>query len=200
MIKNVIFDCSETLLSFEAVDYLASLVGSREEAERIHFTMFTSPAWHLYDNGQLPEEELESALLPLLPEKDRAIAARYLKEWINTYGIIEGAPEVVEDVRKAGYKTYLLSDFPPCFNVLWEKYEFLHHFDGRIVSCEIGYSKKDGVIFDILLQTFGLDPAECIFIDDIPRNIRIGEEHGISGILFTGVEPLREELARRGIL
>jgi len=76
MIKNIIFDCSETLLRFEAIDYLASLVGDRDRAVRIHYTMFKSPAWHLYDNGKLPEDEVEGALLPLLPQEDRAVAAR----------------------------------------------------------------------------------------------------------------------------
>jgi len=200
MIKNIIFDCSETLLSFHAIDHLATLTGDRDRAVRIHFTMFQSPAWHLYDNGRLPEDQLEPSLLPLLPEEDRGIASRYLKEWIDTYGVIDGAPQLLEDVRAAGYRTYLLSDFPPCFSVLWDKYEFLHHFDGRVVSCEVGYSKKDGVIYDILLEKFALDPAECIFIDDIPRNIQIGEEHGIPGILFTDMPSLRRELERLGVL
>lgn len=200
MIRNIIFDCSETLLSFHAIDHLASLVGDREKAVKIHFTLFRSDPWHRYDNGQLPEEELEDALLPLLPEEERAIGRRYLKEWIDTYGVIEGAPQLLEDIRKAGYRTYLLSDFPPAFRVIWEKFDFLHQMDGRVVSSEVGYSKKDGKIYDILLEKYGLDPAECIFIDDVPRNVEIGKEHGIDGIVFTGVENLRRELQKLGIL
>ena len=200
MIRNIIFDCSETLLSFQAIDYLASLTGDRERAVRIHFTLFRSPAWHRYDNGQLPEEEMESALLPLLPEEDRAVGGRYLKEWIHTYGIIEGAPQLLEEIRSAGYRTYLLSDFPPCFRVIWEKFSFLHQMDGRVVSSEVGYSKKDGKIYDILLEKYDLKPEECIFIDDVPRNVEIGREHGIDGIVFTGMAALRKELQTRGIL
>jgi len=200
MIKNIIFDCSETLLRFEAIDYLASLVGDRDRAVRIHYTMFKSPAWHLYDNGKLPEDEVEGALLPLLPQEDRAVAARYLQEWITTYSVLDGIPELLDDVRSAGYGMYILSDFPPSFRRLWEKFEFLDDFDGCVVSFEVGCSKKDGTIYDILLEKYGLDPAECIFIDDVPLNVEIGEEHGISGILFTGVENLRRELNERGLL
>lgn len=200
MIKNIIFDCSETLLSFHAIDHLATLMGDREKAVRMHYTLFRSPAWHLYDNGQLPESELEGALMPLLPQEDHAVARRYLKEWIETYGVIEGAPELLEDVRRAGYGVYLLSDFPPCFGILWEKFPFLHNVDGRVVSYEVGYSKKDGVIYDILLEKYGLDGAECLFIDDVPRNVEIGEEHGIPSIVFTGMPQLRQELKARNIL
>ena len=200
MIKNIIFDCSETLLSFHAIDHLASLVGDREKAVKMHYTLFRSEPWHRYDNGKLPENELESSLMPLLPEEDRETGRRYLREWIDTYGVIDGAPQLLEDVRKAGFRTYLLSDFPPCFSVLWDKYEFLHHFDGRVVSCEVGYSKKDGVIYDILLEKYGLNASECLFIDDVPRNVEIGEEHGIPGVVFTGMDELRKELQKRGIL
>lgn len=200
MIQNVIFDCSETLLNFCAIDHLATLTGDRERAIRIHYTMFQSPAWHRYDNGQLPDEELESALLPLLPEADRAIAARYLKEWMQTYSIIDGAPQLLEEIRARGYRTYLLSDFPACFREIWKKFDFLHRMDGRVVSYEVGYSKKDGKIYDILLEKYGLNPAECIFIDDVPRNVEIGREHGIDGIVFTGIDNLRWELQKLGIL
>ena len=201
MIKNIIFDCSETLLRFSAIDHLANLLGGdRAAAEKLHYTMFRSPAWHRYDNGRLPEEELEDALLPLLPESDREIGRRYLQEWVGTYSVIEGAPELLEDVRKAGYRTYLLSDFPPCFSVLWDQFDLLHGFDGRVVSYEVGYSKKDGRIYDILLEKYNLNPAECIFIDDIQKNVDIGEEHGIAGILFTGMDELHRELKARGIL
>ena len=200
MIKNIIFDCSETLLSFHAIDYLASLVGDREKAVKMHYTLFRSEPWHRYDNGKLPENELESSLLPLLPEEDRETGRLYLREWINTYGVIEGAPQLLEDVRKAGLRTYLLSDFPPCFSVLWKKYEFLHHFDGRVVSCEVGYSKKDGVIYDILLEKYGLNGSECLFIDDVPKNVEIGEAQGIPGVVFTDMPSLRRELVSLGVL
>ena len=133
-------------------------------------------------------------------EAHREIGRRYLREWIDTYGVIEGAPQLLEDVRKAGLRTYLLSDFPPCFSVLWDKYEFLHHFDGRVVSCEVGYSKKDGVICDILLEKYGLDGAECLFIDDVPKNVEIGEAHGIPGVVFTDMPSLRRELVSLGVL
>lgn len=201
MIKNIIFDCSETLLRFAAIDHLTMLMnGDRDAAVKMHYTLFRSEPWHRYDNGQLPDEELEDSLLPLLPKEDRPTAARYLREWVHTYSVIDGMPQLVESLRKAGYGLYLLSDFPPCFHVLWEKFDILHGFDGRVVSYEVGCSKKDGVIYDILLEKYGLNPAECIFIDDVPQNVEIGEAHGIAGILFTGADALRSRLKEMGLL
>jgi len=57
--------------------------------------------------------------------------------------VLDGIPELLDDVRSAGYGMYILSDFPPSFRWLWEKFEFLHDFDGCVVSFEVGCSKKD---------------------------------------------------------
>lgn len=201
MIRNIIFDCSETLLRFGAIDHLTALIGGdRAAAEKLHYAIFRSEPWHMYDNGQLPEDELEGAILPLLPEADRPVARRYLHEWLNTYSVIDGMPELLDELRSAGYALYLLSDFPPCFRVLPEKFELLNRFDGRVVSYEVGCSKRDGRIFDILLEKYGLNAAECIFIDDLQPLVNKGEAHGIAGIRFAGVDALRSALKERGIL
>jgi methionine salvage enolase-phosphatase E1 len=44
-------------------------------------------------------------------------------------------------------------------------------------------------------------PADSIvFIDDLPENLPAAEQLGIRTILFTGVEDLRDQLRRLGVL
>ena len=47
---------------------------------------------------------------------------------------------------------------------------------------------------------FGLVPEECLFIDDREKNLVGAKEVGMETILFTGYEPLVQELEQRGIL
>jgi FMN phosphatase YigB (HAD superfamily) len=42
-----------------------------------------------------------------------------------------------------------------------------------------------------------VQPAEAIFIDDIPANIAAARSLGIDGILFTGIAQLRRDLTAR---
>ena len=106
------------------------------------------------------------------------------------------ALDAIRKAQKNGHKVYLCSGR----NKAMLKPLLAYGFDGYVVSYEVGCSKKDGVIYDILLEKYGLNGSECVFIDDVQKNVDIGEEHGIPGILYAGVEPLRAELASRGIL
>jgi HAD superfamily hydrolase (TIGR01509 family) len=74
-------------------------------------------------------------------------------------------------------------------------------FDGLVISGEVGMVKPNADIYRYLLDTYKLDPAECIFIDDRDDNIEAGEKLGIKGYLFDGsAEKLRSYLKAEGII
>ena len=72
-------------------------------------------------------------------------------------------------------------------------------FDGEVVSCEEGTVKPEPRIYEILLERYGLDPAETLFIDDRAANIAAAEGLGIAGYLFDHRNPAAacDELRRR---
>ena len=47
-------------------------------------------------------------------------------------------------------------------------------------------AKPDPAIYRYLFQTYGLNPEECFFIDDLKANIETGKKLGMDGIIFTG--------------
>lgn len=200
MIKNILFDCSDTLLRFHAKEDLATQLQNAERAERIHNAYFQNEAWNGYDNGELTVEELKAVALPLLDEADRPIANRYLDTFTDHYTPIEGMAELLQELKKKGYPLYLVSDFPPCFQTLWERYDFFKLFDGRAVSYEAKGSKKNLRLFKYLLETHKLDPAECLFIDDLDYLVANAEACGINGHRFVGAAELRFYLKEQSIL
>ena len=66
MIKNIVFDCSDTLLRFSAQDELAKVTGDNERAAEIKGKIHQSRSWNLYDKGIISEEELRQGILPFL--------------------------------------------------------------------------------------------------------------------------------------
>lgn len=196
--KHLILDCSETLLDFGGISYLTGLLGDREHARRVHYTLFRSFGWHEYDCGRLRREDLDTQLLPLLDAADREVGAHYLRAWSEQYTVIPGIPELLAQWKEQGYSLYVLSDFPPCFEDLWEKFEIFRLFDGRIVSYEEGLRKSDGGLFERALEKFGLQAEDCFFADDVPANVAAAEQCGIRGHVFTTVEALREAVASLG--
>ena len=57
-------------------------------------------------------------------------------------------------------------------------------FDGEVVSCEEGVVKPEPRIYEILLDRFGLDPAETLFIDDRRSNLEAAAAFGIATFHF----------------
>ena len=192
--KHIIFDCSDTLLHLGGKELLYRLTGSEKRGEDIHTRLFSSPAWREYDCGRMDEKELEGALLPLLKEGDRDIGERYLKEWIHTYTIIDGIPELLDQLVAQGITLYILSDFPPCFEILWNGFDLFRRFSGRVVSYEEGIRKEDPHLFEICLNKYALSAEDCLFVDDLMRNVINARKVGIAGHQFTTVAALRKEL------
>ena len=60
--------------------------------------------------------------------------------------------------------------------------------------------KPDPAIYQRLFERFSLDPAQCLFIDDLPANIQGGRACGMEGIVFDGeVSHLRQSLEQLGV-
>ena len=201
MIRNIVFDCSDTLLRFSALDELAKVVGDAPRAARIKAAIHQSRAWNLYDKGLMSEEGLHEEILPLFDDADRPHAAWYLDNWLKCYSPIPGMFELVAQIKEKGWPLYILSDFPPCFDALKARFpELFSLFTGLAVSCECQATKGDMGLFAHLLEKFALDPAECIFIDDVPRLVENASSLGFCGIVFKEAEELREQLLQIGVL
>jgi putative hydrolase of the HAD superfamily len=61
-------------------------------------------------------------------------------------------------------------------------------FDAVVISAEVGMRKPEPRIFLHAVGLLGLDPQECVFIDDIQANITAAEQLGFTGILHTAAE------------
>ena len=201
MIKNLIFDYSDTLMRFGGLDWLREVAGDEERAMHIHCTMFMLPEWPIYDKGNIDGETVKSKLAAALDEGDRELGLRYFDEWYRHHTMIEGIPELLAELKAKGYGIYLLSDYPECFEYNWGKFaDFFQIFDGRGVSYELHARKRERTAFPLMLDRYGLKAEESYFVDDLGLNIEAARECGITAHQFTSTENLREELNKLGIL
>ena len=201
MIKNLIFDYSDTLMRFGGLDWLREVAGDEERAMHIHRTMFMLPEWPIYDKGDLDGETVKSKLAAALDEGDRELGLRYFDEWYRHHTMIEGIPELLAELKAKGYGIYLLSDYPECFEYNWGKFaDFFQIFDGRGVSYELHSRKRERTAFPLMLERYDLKAEECYFVDDLYLNTDAATECGLCAHLFTNTESLREELNKLGIL
>lgn len=99
--------------------------------------------------------------------------------------------ELLLSLRSQGLKTALLSnswgmDYPR------EGWDDL--FDKTVISGEVGMRKPDREIFDHTAKLLGVQPAACIFVDDLAHNVRGAAATGMTGIHHVDPETTRLEL------
>ena len=195
MIKNIIFDCADTLLRTRYAECLAARTQkSPEQAGRIIRALMGSAIWKEYDNGRMTEEEIADALLPSLSEEDRAAARLFLSEFTDYFFMIDGTPELLAELKERGYRLFLLSDFPAKFTSLRSRFSIFDLFDGVVVSYQYGASKHDRGLFARLLEEYHLTAEECIFFDDVAANVEAAAAFGISGAVYTDVASVRSAI------
>ena len=184
MIKNVIFDCGQVLIRYNETEIAAHYVDTPEEAEFLGRIAMARKYWNRFDEGTLTEADYLEQVKKELPGHLHKAVEKLVWGWIGNCPMIDGMEDIVRDVRKAGKKLYLLSNFNKRLRA--EPYPILSEFDALVISGEINKVKPDRAIYDYLLATYALNPEECIFIDDNSANIAIAESLGITGYLFDG--------------
>jgi 2-haloacid dehalogenase len=117
-------------------------------------------------------------------------------------GPIAESVEIFRQLKDSGkYKTYALTNWQAgLFDIALVRYNFLHWFDGRVVSGEEKTRKPFPEFYQRLLDRYSVNPSEALFIDDSLRNIKAAEAMGINCIHFQNPEQLNIQLRQTGIL
>lgn len=96
------------------------------------------------------------------------------------------------------YETYLLSDTDtPTAKFILTKFE--KYINGAIFSCEVGYRKPDKEIYRKLEKDYDLKLSECVFIDDLKKNIEGAKKLGIQTIHLIEGMNLKDKLNQLGV-
>lgn len=198
-IKNVIFDVGCVLVDFDWKTYLKSFGFSREEEELIAKEVFKSDIWNERDRGLFGEEEYVRQFVERAPQYKKDIR-RVLRDTPKTIGTRDYAKTWVKYLKKQGYHLYILSNYSEyMLEHTKSKMNFLKYMDGVVFSCEVKELKPEPGIYKVLLETYGLNPKECVFIDDREENCRGAQKQGIRTVCFRNFKQAAEALERLGV-
>ncbi len=64
-------------------------------------------------------------------------------------------------------------------------------FDAVIVSAEVGRVKPEQEIYEYAAKSLGVEPKECIFLDDLEGYVRAAEQVGMHGIVYQSLPQAR---------
>ncbi len=197
--KNIIFDIGNVLARFCWDDFFADFGYDEEMVERLAKATVKTPVWSEVDRGVLTDSELLEGFI----QNDPALENDLRRIFENVHGMVrklEYSIPWIKKLKAAGYRCYYLSNFSrkahrDCADALG----FLGYMDGGILSYQEKLIKPQTEIYQLLLNRYGLEAQESVFLDDTEKNLPPARELGIHTVLFVNQQQGIRELKKLGV-
>lgn len=201
-INTIIFDLGGVLIDWNPryvfdEDYFTSA-----EKRDYFFSHICTSDWNeKQDEGRLIAEATNELVLQF-PDWEKPIQDYYSRWTEMLKGPINESVDIFKQLKESSkYKLYALTNWSAeLFPIALERYEFLHWFDGRVVSGEEKTRKPFPEIYHRLLEKYNVNAVEALFIDDSLRNVKGAEAVGIKALHFKDPQQLQEEILKNGWL
>lgn len=195
MIKNIVFDIGNVLAGFVWEDFYRSFGYSEEIFGKLANATVKNPMWNEMDRGAMSDEELLAGFI----RNDPSIEGQIREVFENVRGMVrryDYAIPWIRELKERGLGIYIISNFAhkahmDCADAL----DFLKETDGAILSYQVKLIKPDPEIYRLLCSKYGLSTSECVFIDDVEKNVEAARAEGMEGIVFRSLEQVKGELA-----
>lgn len=200
-IDTIIFDLGGVLIDWNPRHLYRTIYKTETEIDWFLENICT-PEWNDQQDAGRPFGEATAELLQKFPEHRQPILAWYGR-WKETIsGPISGTVEILKTIRDSNkYRLYALTNWSAeTFPWALENFEFLHWFEGIVVSGIEKVRKPDPEFYQRLFDRYSVHPSRAILIDDNLKNVEGAEKLGLGGIHFHTPELLKEELRKREII
>jgi 2-haloacid dehalogenase len=198
---TIIFDLGGVLVDWNPAYVFDKLIKD-EEKRRQFFAEICTSEWNEEQDAGRSLKDATQLLVDRHPEWQEYIEAYYGRWEEMLGGPIQETVDIFRELKESGkYRFYALTNWSAeLFPIALQKYDFLHWFDGRLVSGEEKMRKPFPEFYQLLLDRFHIDKEKAVFIDDNKRNAEAAEAFGIPTIRYESPAQLRAELNKRLIL
>ena len=142
------------------------------------------------EEGTLPEPEFEARFGTVLGVEPDGLIERMFAGGRPD----EAMHAAVLAARAAGIRTGLISN---SWGTSRYDRELLGRlFDGVVISGEVGMRKPTPEIYELGAEAIQLEPAQCVFVDDLPFNLKPAWELGMATVHHTDSAQTIAELQR----
>jgi 2-haloacid dehalogenase len=200
-IDTVIFDLGGVLIDWNP-RYLYRTIFKTEDEVTWFLENICTSEWNDHQDAGRTFAEATEELLAKHPDWEIPIRAWY-DRWEETIsGPIHETVEILKTFKESkSHKLYALTNWSAeSFPVAQKKFDFLHWFDGIVVSGEEKTRKPFPDFYKILFHRYAVVPSKAVFIDDNLKNVEGGREMGLNVIHFQSPAQLRVELQAYGLI
>lgn len=200
-IDTIIFDLGGVLIDWNP-RYLYRKIFQTEEEVTWFLDNICTSEWNDQQDAGRTFQEATDELVAKFPDHEVAIRAWY-DRWQETIpGPVHETVEILKHFRdNPTHRLFALTNwsaetFPWALNT----FDFLHWFEGIVVSGVEKTRKPFPEFYKILFDRYYIDPKKALFIDDNIKNIEGGKALGLTTIHFQSPAQLRAELQQAGLI
>lgn len=201
-INTFIFDLGNVLIDWNPeYVYLDVFEGDRKKMEWF-FTEICPYEWNLNQDAGYPLAQATEDRVQLFPQYEDWIRMYYGRWEEMLGGPIQGSVVLLELlIADPRYRVIALTNWSAeTFPVALQRFDFLHWFEGIVVSGTEKIRKPNPEIYTRTLERYQLTAEYCFFIDDNQSNIEAAAALKIQTHHFHHPEGLENDLRKRKLL
>lgn len=200
-LDTIIFDLGGVLIDWNP-EYVFREIFDDEQEMRYFFNEICTHDWNIQQDAGRPLAEATELKVAEFPDYEPHIRAYYGRWREMLGGAIEETVEILDVLRKqSSHRLLALTNWShETFPTALELYDFLHWFEGIVVSGQEKLIKPDRRIYQLLIERYQLEPSRALFIDDNKNNVAGALEAGLHAVRFESPGQLRRFFREHGIL
>ena len=197
---TVVFDIGNVLVAWDPRNLYRRFFAGEEHRMEWFLDNICTPAWNLeQDRGRSFADAVEILVKEHPPEWHPMIRA-FDAHWHETIsGPIAGSVDILKALKRSKVPVYAITNWnQDKFREALQRFDFLHSFDGIVVSGDEGLLKPDREIFELFSRRYRVKLETAVFIDDSIRNVEGARAAGMHALHFTSPEALARDLRAMG--
>ena len=172
-----------TTSPFASFEAFCAVEGLPSDAVRARFREDESAQAMLaqLETGHLEPAEFEAAFAALLGVDPDDLLHRM-------FGAMEADPAMIEGIRairRRGTPMAILSNSVGAAAV-YDHDLFSELFDAVVISSEVALRKPEPAIYELAAERIGLAAGACVYVDDLPPNLKPARALGMATVLHRG--------------
>ncbi len=200
MIRAVLFDLGNVIVPVDFKGCYEALSALCPHAPQDVPRIFSgSGLASKYEKGRISTEEFVRQTCQLLSMD--VTCEQFWELWGRIFLPEPLIPESLFEAIRARHRLLLLSNTNAMhFELAQQRFPLLRHFDGYVLSYEVGALKPAAEIYQEAIVRAGCRPEECFFTDDLLTNVEAAQREGMQAVQFESWEQLQPALRAHGIL
>ena len=187
MIQAVIIDCFGVLYRDPSLDFYEQHVPNYSEIRQDLLDNDTR-----FDRGFITNEQHSAYVADLTGLDLQFVLDNIRGEHVRNDSLLEFSQSLRPTYRLGMLSNIGRGGMEPFFSTSQQS----DLFDAVVLSNEVGVSKPDVRIYEIIAERLGVDTAVCVMVDDRAENIDGAVAAGMQGVLYQTNEQAIRDLAQ----